>query len=75
MNNAHLEDEIYMAIRRTGYATRDQSSECAENVMKIALISSANELLQMLIESQESIGGDWRERRDALISKATGGAK
>lgn len=36
------------------------------------LISAAPELLALLVESQESIGGDWRKRRDALIAKATG---
>lgn len=38
------------------------------------LLAAARELLALLIESQESIGGDWRERRDALIAKATGSA-
>lgn len=36
------------------------------------LISAAPDLLQLLIESQTSIGGDWRERRDAAVAKATG---
>ena len=36
------------------------------------LIAVSPELLELLVESQTSIGGDWRERRDALIAKATG---
>jgi hypothetical protein len=36
------------------------------------LIAAAPELLALLIESQENIGGDWRSRRDAVIAKATG---
>lgn len=31
----------------------------------------AQALLELLIESQTSIGGDWRQRRDALIKKIT----
>jgi hypothetical protein len=38
------------------------------------LIAAAPELLALLVESQDSIGGDWRERRDALVAKATGAA-
>jgi hypothetical protein len=30
------------------------------------------EMLALLIESQSSIGGDWRQRRDAIVAKATG---
>jgi hypothetical protein len=36
------------------------------------LMAAAPELLALLIESQDSIGGDWRERRDAAIAKASG---
>ncbi len=36
------------------------------------LIAEAPDLLALLVESQESIGGDWRQRRDAAIAKATG---
>ena len=38
------------------------------------LIAVAPDLLALLVESQENIGGDWRERRDAAIAKATGAA-
>jgi hypothetical protein len=38
------------------------------------LFAAAPELLALLIESQHSIGGDWRARRDAAIAKATGRA-
>jgi RNA polymerase subunit RPABC4/transcription elongation factor Spt4 len=37
-------------------------------------IATAPDLFALLVESQTSIGGDWRKRRDALIAKATGGA-
>lgn len=36
------------------------------------LMASAPDLLALLIESQTSIGGDWRERRDAAVAKALG---
>lgn len=39
-----------------------------------ALLIAAPELLALLVESQHSIGGDWRARRDAAIAKATGSA-
>jgi hypothetical protein len=35
------------------------------------LIAAAPKLLALLIESQESIGGDWRDRRDAVIAELT----
>lgn len=35
------------------------------------LIAAAPELLALLIESQDNIGGDWRARRDAAIARAT----
>lgn len=37
-----------------------------------ALQSAAQAMLNLLVESQTSIGGDWRERRDATILLATG---
>ena len=40
-----------------------------------ALIAAAPKLLALLIESQEHIGGDWRERRDAAIREATEGGE
>lgn len=36
------------------------------------IIISAPEMLALLIESQTGIGGDWRERRDAIVAKARG---
>lgn len=39
------------------------------------LIAAAPELLELLIDSQSDIGGDWRKRRDSAIAKATGGAE
>lgn len=38
------------------------------------VLAAAHELLMLLIESQASIGGTWRARRDAAITKATGDA-
>lgn len=37
-----------------------------------AAIAALPELLALLVESQHSIGGDWRDRRDAAIAAATG---
>lgn len=36
------------------------------------LIAAAPELFELLKESQETIGGDWRERRDKILDKAAG---
>ena len=36
------------------------------------LMAAAPDLLALLVESQTSIGGDWRERRDAAVAKAIG---
>ena len=36
------------------------------------LMAAAPELLALLVESQSFIGGDWRERRDAVVAKVTG---
>jgi hypothetical protein len=38
----------------------------------VLLLKAAPNLLALLIESQDSIGGDWRQRRDAAIKEATG---
>jgi hypothetical protein len=35
----------------------------------------ADNMLALLVESQTSIGGDWRERRDALILRTRGEAQ
>jgi hypothetical protein len=51
-----------------GRGNRDEREDNAR------LIEAAPELLQLLVESQEYIGGNWRDRRDAAIAKATGGA-
>lgn len=46
---------------------------CADIVHPdMRLMAAAPDLLTLLVESQSSIGGDWRERRDAAIAKATG---
>jgi len=46
----------------------------AEKSANARLMIAAHDLLKLLVESQDSIGGDWRARRDAAIAKATGGA-
>jgi hypothetical protein len=38
------------------------------------LIATAPDMFALLVESQSSIGGDWRERRDAVVAKAGGAA-
>lgn len=54
---------------------RFQNTADHDEIMAAAhLIAAAPELLALLVESQRSIGGDWRERRDAAIAKATGEA-
>lgn len=50
-------------------ATHRTDIECEANAR---LIAAAPQLLALLVESQRSIGGDWRERRDSAIAKATG---
>lgn len=47
-------------------------ADVEESVANARLIAAAPELLALLIDSQIFIGGDWRERRDAAIAKATG---
>lgn len=56
---------------------RSISISCAGNSVAEAeknsdLTAAAPELLALLVESQESIGGNWRARRDAVIAKALG---
>lgn len=36
------------------------------------LIETAPDMLALLVESQDGIGGDWRDRRDAVVAKALG---
>lgn len=47
------------------------AKEREESARKFRLTQAAPEMLALLIESQASIGGDWRERRDAIITKLT----
>jgi len=44
----------------------------AEAEANTDLVAAATELLALLVESQTSIGGDWRQRRDIAIAKARG---
>lgn len=46
------------AARRRSEALQQHKANCFD------------ELLALLVESQTSIGGDWRQRRDAAIAKA-----
>lgn len=46
-----------------------------EAIANAKLMASAPALLTLLVESQTSIGGDWRQRRDATIAKVTGDSK
>lgn len=46
------------------------AEESWQRSKKWALESAAQEMLDLLKESQSNIGGDWRERRDAVIKKA-----
>lgn len=49
--------------------------EQAERRSAVRRIEAAGpQMLALLKESQTSIGGDWRERRDAIIAKAEGQA-
>jgi hypothetical protein len=43
-----------------------------EHEANARLIAAAPELLELLRESQDYIGGDWRERREALIARVEG---
>ena len=36
------------------------------------MMAAAPDLLSLLLESQSSIGGDWRQRRDTALANATG---
>jgi hypothetical protein len=45
-------------------------SDTTEDEANAHLIIAAPELGALLLESRESIGGDWHERRDAILKKA-----
>lgn len=50
----------------------------AENVVRDArwrLERAALEMLSLLVESKSDIGGDWRDRRDALLLKVRPGGQ
>ena len=55
------------AVGDTGYVEK-----VSEEMRKHRLHGAAEDMLALLIESQTSIGGDWRDRRDAAIKKARG---
>lgn len=65
---------VYYAIKANGSRIAQTSGEhmTQDAEANARLIAAAPELLALLIESQSDIGGDWRERRDALIAKSTG---
>lgn len=62
---------IFTHMKTIGIGGRRRSAEVAANTR---LAAAAPDLLKLLVESQSFIGGDWRERRDAAILKATGSA-
>jgi hypothetical protein len=41
-----------------------------EDEANAKLMASAPEMAELLMESRENIGGDWRDRRDAILKKA-----
>lgn len=71
-------DEVYVYAPSCGVDDIAVAADIADpltgepSIFNAQLIAAAPELLALLIESQDSIGGDWRERRDAAIAKATG---
>ncbi|WP_414613948.1 hypothetical protein [Stenotrophomonas muris] len=64
--------ELIVCTTARDFMLKDEARE--QNDANARLIAAAPELLALLVESQRSIGGDWRERRDAAIAKATGEA-
>lgn len=64
--------ELIVCTTARDFTLKDEARE--QNDANARLIAAAPELLALLVESQRSIGGDWRERRDAAIAKATGEA-
>ena len=54
---------------------KGHETHCEERDANARLIAGATELLDLLVESQNSIAGDWRERRDALLLKISGESK
>lgn len=47
-------------------------ADAIEQNRRRRLAEAAPDLLALLIESQDNISGDWRDRRDAAVAKATG---
>jgi hypothetical protein len=56
---------------RNAKRTAEFEKDWAVRKARMKLEAAAPDLLALLVESQTSIGGDWRERRDAAIAKAT----
>lgn len=65
---AQMRNRVYANVQ--GY--RDTPKEELEATAR--LFAAASEMLELLKESQENIGGDWRQRRDETIAKAQGEA-
>ncbi len=63
----------FCAQVQPGWATdgrlRTEKEEVEANAR---IMACALDMLAILVESQKFIGGDWRERRDAVIAKALG---
>ena len=49
----------------------NHSARWREYLANERLAAAAPTMLALLIESQTNIGGDWRDRRDAVIALAT----
>lgn len=73
-NPSPTSGEWMIAGATPGYFAEVRDCGSGDIQANARLIAAAPELLELLVQSQESIGGDWRERRDALIAKATGAA-
>ncbi len=68
-----LNDKQIAARRRFGLTlwTNEMEHAYAAAIREVAqpIADERDELMALLIESQTFIGGDWRERRDAALSK------
>lgn len=52
------------------YAIEEQARQMFPKAFRYAaLFEAAPELAQLLLESREYIGGDWRDRRDSVLSR------
>lgn len=64
----HVHDPIAVQEKNEIRQARWRAESEASN-KRYRLERAASEMLALLVESQTSIGGDWRERRDAILAK------